>query len=262
MSEKKQISAFRAAFPYTIPVMAGYVFLGITYGILMRTSGFSFWYPMVTSLIIYTGSMEFLTVSILLSSFNPASAFATAVMVGARHLFYGISLLRTYRHMGWRKFYLIYATSDETFSIVYTTPVPEGVVAGDFYMWISFLDQMYWFAGATIGGLFGGLLRFNTEGLDFVMTAMFIVILLNQWLKDGTSVRTAARDHIPELTGIFGSLVCLLIFGPDHFIIPAMAVILVVLTLMRPVLDPVWYRQKKAIPAAPRDENDEREEKK
>ncbi len=227
----------KKAFPHTIPVMAGYVFLGITYGILMRTSGFPVWLPTVTALIIYTGSMEFLMVSILASSFNPASAFVTAVMVGARHLFYGISLLSKYRDMGWKKFYLIYTTSDETFSVVYTTPVPEDVDKGRFYFWISLLDQMYWVIGTTIGALFGSIITFNTEGLDFVMTAMFMVIFLNQWVKDGTAVKTMLKDHISELVGIGGSILCLLIFGPDKFIIPTMIVILIALAAFRKVLD-------------------------
>ncbi len=232
------LQAFKAAFPHTIPILAGYGFLGITYGILMTTSGFPIWLPMVTSLIIYTGSMEFLMVEILASAFNPVSAFVTAIMVGARHLFYGISLLGTYRNMGLKKFYLIYTTSDETFSVVYTTPVPDGIDKGRFYFAVSLLDQMYWFLGSTIGALFGGLITFNTEGLDFVMTAMFVVILLNQWFKDGTSVKTMLRDHISELVGILGSVICLLIFGPDQFIIPTMIVIFAALTLLRPILDP------------------------
>ncbi len=238
-------AAFRAVFKYTLPVMAGYIFLGTTYGILMRTSGYPVWLPVVTALIIYTGSMEFLMVGILASAFNPAAAFATAVMVGARHLFYGISLLGTYQNMGAKKFYLIYTTSDETFSIVYTTPIPEGIDKGKAYLIISLLDQIYWVGGALIGTLFGGLITFDTTGLDFVMTAMFVVILLSQWVKDGTALKTMLKDHISELVGIFGSLLCLIVFGPDHFIIPAMIVIFVALTLLRPVLDPEYPKTLK-----------------
>ena len=234
MKEKNgYASAFKAVFRYTIPVLAGYVFLGITYGILMRTSGYPAWLPVVTALIIYTGSMEFLLVGILASAFNPAAAFATAIMVGARHLFYGISLLGTYRDMGPKKFYLIYTTSDETFSIVYTTPIPEGID-----------KEMYWVAGALIGTLFGGLITFDTTGLDFVMTAMFVVILLSQWVEDGTALKTMLKDHISELVGIFGSLLCLIVFGPDHFIIPSMIVIFVALTLLRPILDPEFKQNQ------------------
>lgn len=225
MKKHESTAALRAAFPCTIPVLAGYLFLGITYGVLMATSGFPYYYPILTALIIYTGSMEFLLVHILLSSFNPVSAFATAFMVGARHLFYGISMLPKYRNMGWKKFYLIYTTSDETFSINYTAKVPEGVDRGMFYFWVSFLDQMYWVTGSALGGIGGSLISFNTDGLDFAMTAMFTVILVQQWMRD--------RSHISELTGFLGSLICLKIFGPDNFIIPSMIVIFAVLTLAR-----------------------------
>ncbi len=232
-------AALKAAFPHTLPILAGYGFLGITYGILMTTSGFPFWLPIVTALIMYTGSMEFLMVQILLSSFNPLSTFVTSLMVGARHLFYGLSLLGTYRDMPWwKKLYLVFSTSDETFAIVYSTPVPEGVDKVSFHMWISFLDQMYWVIGATIGALFGGLITFNTEGLDFVMTAMFVVIFLNQWMQDGTSLRTLVIDHASEFVGVLGSVLCLLVFGPDNFIVPTMIVILIALALLRGRLEP------------------------
>lgn len=233
----RMLPALKACFSSTIPVMAGYVFLGITYGILMTTSGYPFWLPIITALIIYTGSMEFLMVDILASSFHPLSAFVTAVMVGARHLFYGISMLQKYRNTGLKKFYLIYTTSDETFAVNYVAQIPEGVDRGWYYFWVSFLDQMYWVAGSALGGIFGSFITFNTKGLDFVMTAMFTVILMNQWLADGTRFRTILKDHISEITGILGSLLCLVIFGPDDFIVPSMVVILVALTLMRRPLE-------------------------
>lgn len=234
---EKAGEALIQAFPHTIPILAGYLFLGITYGILMRTSGFPWWLPGVTALVIYTGSMEFLMTDILLSSFHPLSAFVTAVMVGARHLFYGLSMLKKYSHMGWKKFYLIYTTSDETFAVNYSVEIPPGTDRGWFYFWVSLLDQLYWFTGALIGGICGGLIHFRTEGLDFVMTAMFTVIFLDQWRKDGTSLHTLLWDHIPELAGIAGSVAALLIFGPDRFIIPAMVLILVMLAAVRPRLD-------------------------
>lgn len=222
-------SALKAAWPSTIPVLTGYLFLGITYGVLMSTSGFPFYYPILTALVLYTGSMEFLLVSILLSSFNPISTFATALMVGARHLFYGISMLPKYKGMGWKKFYLIYTTSDETFSINYSASIPEGIDRGWYYLWVSFLDQMYWVTGAAIGGIFGNMITFDTRGLDFVMTAMFVVIFLQQWMED--------KNHFSEWLGLIASGICLKVFGPDRFIIPSMVVILAALALMRKRLD-------------------------
>lgn len=230
--------AFRTALPQTVPVLAGYVFLGITYGILMVTSGFPIIYPILTAIIVYTGSMEFLLVSILMSSFHPMACFATALMVGARHLFYGISMLDRYKGTGWKKFYLIYATTDETFAVNYSAAVPENVDRGWFYFWISLLDQLYWIVGTALGAVFGSLITFNTNGLDFVMTAMFVTIFMNQWLKD------TAQGHISAGIGIAGSIVCLLLFGPEHFIIPAMLTILAALTLLRSLFE---RREKESV---------------
>lgn len=230
-------TAFRMAFPLTVPVMAGYLFLGMTYGILMVTSGFSIYYPVLTAVIVYTGSMEFLLVSILLSSFHPFVCFMTALMVGARHLFYGISMLDRYKGTGWKKWYLIYTTSDETFAVNYSAEIAPGTDRGWFYFWVSFLNQVYWVAGAALGALLGSGITFNTKGLDFVMTAMFVSIFMNQWVKD------QEKGHLSECIGIVGSLGCLVIFGADRFMIPAMAVILLSLTVLRPFLDKNEHRK-------------------
>lgn len=246
MKKKIRKSALRFAFPKTIPVLTGYVFLGITYGILMTMNGFPVWLPILTALVIYTGSMEFLLTDILLSSFNPLSAMATAFMVGARHLFYGISMLSKYRNMGWKKFYLIYTTSDETFSVNYSMDVPENIDRGWTYFWVSFLDQMYWVAGAAIGAVFGSFITIDLDGLDFVMTAMFIVIFLGQWEKDGKRLKAVLIDHVPEFIGIFGSIAALMVFGPDRFIIPAMVIILVLLLAFRKPLEKNMNKKESA----------------
>lgn len=233
------LTALRWAWPNTLPVLTGYLFLGITYGVLMTTHGFPFWLPIVTALVIYTGSMEFLLVGILSSSFNPLSALLTAVVVGARHLFYGIAMLGKYRNMGWKKPYLIFTTSDETFSVNYSARIPRDrhVDRGWFYFWVSFLDQMYWVVGSAAGAVFGSLITVDISGLDFVMTAMFMVIFLQQWFQDGTSLRHVLADHVCELIGVVGSLSALLVFGPERFIIPAMAIILVLLLAIRRPLE-------------------------
>ena len=234
---KGRSAAVKIAFMHSIPVLAGYVFLGITYGILMVSQGFPPFLPVLTAAVVYTGSMEFLLVSILASSFNPASAFVTAFTVGARHLFYGISMLNRYKGLGPKTIYLIFATSDETFAVNYSASLPERIDWGQFYFWVTFLDQCYWIAGAALGALFGSMIRFNTRGLDFVMTAMFVSIFMDQWLKDGSGLKGFFTDHISEFTGLGASALCLLIFGPDHFIIPSMIVILAVLALARGKLD-------------------------
>lgn len=227
MASKRSVikKAFRCAFPHTIPIFAGFWFLSFAYGVLMNVSGFSFVYPMCMSLLIFGGSLEFLAVELLLSAFAPAQTFIMALMLQARHLFYGIAMLDKFKGMGWKKFYLIFGMCDETFSINYTAQIPDGVDRGWFYFFVTLLDHFYWFSGATLGGLLGGLVHFNTQGLDFVMTAMFVVIFLEQWLKE--------KRHTSALAGIGLSLICLLVFGAEDFIIPAMAAILAVLTGLR-----------------------------
>lgn len=221
----KYRKALKAAFPYTIPIFAGFWFLGLTYGIYMNVSGFSFWYPCLMSLTIFAGSVEFVAVNMLLGAFDPLQAFAMTLMINARHLFYGISMLDRYKGTGLKKFYLIFGMCDESFSINYTANIPEEVDKGWFMFSVTLLNHFYWFSGATLGGLFGSLIHFNTEGLDFVMTAMFVVIFMEQWLKD--------TKHTSSILGLALSAACLAIFGAEHFIIPAMAAILGALTFFR-----------------------------
>ena len=221
--------ALKCAFPHTIPIFAGFCFLGMTYGIYMKVSGFAFWYPMLMSLVIYGGSLEFVAVSMLLAPYAPMQAFLMTLMIQARHLFYGIALLDKFRGMGWKKHYLIFGMCDETFSINCTAEIPEDVDRGRFYFFVTLLNQIYWVLGATAGGLVGGLIRFNTEGLDFVMTAMFVVIFLEQWRKE--------KRHDSAAVGMAASVVCLAIFGADNFLIPTMVCILAVLTALRRPLE-------------------------
>ena len=179
-----RLRALKAAFPHTIPIFAGFWFLGMAYGIFMNVSGFGFWYPMVMSLTIFGGSLEFVAVSMLLGSFAPLQTLMMALVLQARHLFYGVAMLEKYRGLGWKKFYLIFGLCDETFSINCSAEIPEGVDRGWFYFFVTLLNHFYWVSGSTIGGIIGSLLQFDTEGIGFVMTAMFTVIFLEQWLKE------------------------------------------------------------------------------
>lgn len=225
MQKSLKLNALKAAFPYTIPIFAGFWFLALTYGIYMNVSGFSFWYPMAMSAIIYGGSLEFVAVSMLLSPFAPVQTFLMTLMIQARHLFYGISMLDKYKHLGAKKLYIIYAMCDETFSVNYTAKIPDGVDRGWFYFFVSLLNQIYWVSGATIGGLLGSLIHFDTTGLDFVMTAMFVVIFMEQWMKE--------KHHFSELIGLIAAVGCLLIFGADNFMIPTMVCILAALSFLK-----------------------------
>ena len=227
MQNKRKVlkKALYAAFPNTIPILAGFLFLGMTYGIYMNVSGFSFWYPCLMSLTIFAGSVEFVAVNLLLGAFHPIQALAMTLMLNARHLFYGISMLDRFRGLGLKKIYLIFGMCDETFSINYTAEIPPDVDRGWFMFFVTLLNHLYWFAGATLGGIFGSFITFNTEGLDFVMTAMFVVIFLEQWLKE--------ERHESSLLGIGLSVLSLIAFGADGFLIPDMLSILAVLTLLR-----------------------------
>ena len=225
MVSKKIKAAFFAAFPNTIPILAGFLFLGIAYGIYMNQSGFKFYYPMFMSFIIFAGSVEFATVSWLLGSFDPINIFFLTLMINARHLFYGLSMLEKYNIPGWKKLYLIYGMCDESFSINATVDVPKDIDKGLFMFFVTMLNQIYWVAGATIGGIFGSFIPFDTKGLEFVMTALFVVIFLENWLKE--------KDHSASVIGLFISFICLMIFKGTNFIIPSMIIILSILTLLR-----------------------------
>lgn len=221
----RYIRALKAAFPHTIPILTGFCFLGMTYGIYMSVSGFAFIYPFLMSLTIFAGSMEFVAVNMLLGAFNPLQSLAMALMINARHLFYGISMLDRYKGTGRKKLYLIFGLCDETFSINYTTPVPEGIDKGWFMFFVTVLNQLYWVTGTALGWLIGNVIPFSTEGLDFVLTAMFVAIFLDQWMKE--------KNRVSGVMGLGISLLCLIVFGADRFIIPAMALILAALTLAR-----------------------------
>lgn len=210
--------ALRAAFPLTIPIAIGFLFLGMSYGFLMRSKGFSFLYPMLMSLFIFAGSMEFVTVNLLLSAFNPLYAFFLTLMVNARHLFYGISMLDKYRNTGLKKYYLIYGMCDESFTINCTVSPPKGVDKGWFMFFVTLLNHSYWVIGSTLGALLGYVIHFNTKGIEFVMTALFVVMFMNQWEE--------TKDHRSALIGVLCSFVCLLIFGSANFILPSMALII------------------------------------
>lgn len=222
-------SAFLAAFPNTLPILAGFLFLGITYGVYMNVSGFPFWYPTVMSLTIFAGSMEFVTANLLLGAFEPLQAFLLTLAINARHLFYGISMLDRFKGTGLKKGYLIFGMCDESFSVNYSATVPDGVDRSWFMFFVTLLNQIYWVAGATLGGVFGSLVSFNTKGLDFVMTAMFAVIFLDQWMKE--------KHHVSSLLGLAIPVFCLLLFGSERFLIPAMLALLLILTCLRKPLE-------------------------
>lgn len=226
MKRKSIITAsLKAAFPKTIPIMAGFLFLGTTYGILMNSKGFGALFTVMISVTVFAGSMQFVAVNLLLGAFNPLQALLMTLMINARHIFYGVSMLDKYKGLGWKKLYLIFGMCDESFSINCTSDIPGNCDKGWYMFFITLLNQLYWICGTAIGALCGSVINFNIEGIDFAMTAMFAVILLEQLLNKNS--RTSA------VYGLGVSLLCLIIFGSGSFIIPSMIGILLILALAK-----------------------------
>lgn len=219
IGEKNMKEALKFSFPKTMPIMAGYLFLGASFGILAVSQGIS---PLITalmSLLIFAGSMQFAAVNILQASFNPIGALMLTLMVNARHIFYGITMLKPYSHMDWKKYYTIFGLTDETFSLNVSLEIPELINKNWVYFFITGLNQLYWVLGTIIGILLSNLISFNTEGIEFVLTALFVTIFVEQWLS--------TDDHTSALTGLIAAIISLMLFGPDNFLIPAMIAIIV-----------------------------------
>lgn len=213
--------ALRAAFPATVPVLTGYFCLGLAYGLLMAANGYGPLWSVLMSAIGFGGSMQYAAMSILVTAFEPLQAFLLTLMVNARHIFYGLSMLERYKGLGWARAPLIYTLSDETFSLVSTLDPPEGVERRDFFLCISLLDYGYWVLATALGGVLGSVLDFNAAGLDFALTALFVVLFLEQWKEP--------ERRGAGVIGVACAAVSLAVFGPDNLVIPAMVLILAAL---------------------------------
>lgn len=218
--------AFRAAFPLTLPVLAGYLVLGIGFGVLLQRAGFGIGWALLMSFTIYSGSMQYVGVSVLSGGISLLNAAVITVTVNARYLFYGLSMLERFRGLGWKKLPLIFGLTDEAYSIICTTPVPIGMNRGVFYLALSMLNQSYWIMGSCIGSLIGSAFAFDSAGMEFSMTALFVVLFVEQWLTDKDS-------RILAVIGVGLSFLCLVILGADRFIVPSMILIVVVLAFLR-----------------------------
>ena len=233
MSKKSSTKALAAAFPVTIPILTGFLLTGITCGVFATSLGLPWWAPTFMSIAIFAGSAEFIVASLLVAPFNPLQTFLTIFIVNARHLFYGLSMLQRYRETGRAKPYLIYAMCDETFSLNYATEPPAGVDRTKFMLWISLLNQASWVAGCTLGGAFGSMLDLSRlKGISFAMTALFVVIFVDQWMKDKT--------HTGSLIGLAAAAAALALFGAGDFMIPALAAILGATLLLRGRIEPAY----------------------
>ena len=217
--------AAKTAFFDTIPVMTGYLFLGIGFGIIMQQNGFGLGWAVAMSVFIYAGSMQYVGVGLLTGGAGLVTAALATLLVNARHLFYGISMINAYKGTGKKKPYLIFALTDETYSLVSREQLPRGVERNAYFFLVSLFDQCYWVAGTVLGSMAGSLIPMNFEGIDFALTALFVTIFVEQWLS--------SKDHFPAIVGVVSAAACLLLFGPETFLIPTMILIAVILILQR-----------------------------
>ncbi len=228
-------AAAKAAFPRTIPVMAGYLFLGTAFGIVLRAKGFGPLWALAMSLFIYAGSMQFVAAGLMAAAFSPLTALIMTLLVNARHLFYGLSMLEPFEKMGWRKPYMVFSLTDETYALLSGMEPPKTAADYDAFFCISLFNQAYWVIGSLIGSLAGEWLVFDTDGIAFAMTALFLVIFVEQWLgvEKEKAVKNLFLAHGPALIGVCVSIVSLAIFGPDNFLIPAMGGLLILFAAFR-----------------------------
>ena len=218
-------SLLKKAFTATLPIMAGYLVLGVGFGIILKSKGYGVLWAFAMSTVIYAGSMQYLAIELICGGVGLLTTALTTLMVNARHLFYGISMVDKYKNAGKAKPYLIYALSDETYSLVCVDMDMEEGERNKFCLLVTALDQFYWVLGSVLGSLLGAVIEFNTEGLDFALTALFVTVFVEQWLS--------TKDHAAALVGVGASIICLVIFGSGSFLIPSMVAITLALTLMR-----------------------------
>lgn len=223
----------------TFPVFAGYLVLGIGFGVMLAKRGFSAYWATLMSCTMYAGSMQYVAVDLLADAVTVGYALLMTFLVNVRHVFYGVSLIDKYRGTGWRKFYMMFALTDETYSLVSTTELEAGVDRKNYYFLVSLCDQIYWICGCTIGALMGNFIEFNSAGIEYAMTALFVCIFADQWLSVGGR-KILCGKHISAMVGAGATLASLVVcnmLGTEYFLIPSMIIILVSLILLRPVLD-------------------------
>lgn len=213
--------AFRAAFPFTVPVLTGYLFIGIAFGVMYQEKGYNFLWAILMSILVYAGSGQYLAVNFFAPGVSFLDVIFMTFMVNIRHIFYGLSLLERFGKMGKKRLYMIFSLTDETYSLFFVTKIPKDVPEDKFLFAIALLDQSYWVIGSAIGAMAGALIPFQAEGIDFAMTALFIVIFVEQWLAGG--------NRIPAVIGLVSAAVMRFIFGSDSFILPSMICIMICL---------------------------------
>lgn len=214
--KKEILREIRFAFTQTIPVLLGYIFLGIAFGLLLQDAGYSFWWAFFCSLVIYAGSMQFVLVTLLTGGVSLIYAAVMTLFINGRHIFYGLSFIEKFRKMGSAYPYMIFSLTDETYSVLCSLKVPDRMSEKRVSFLIALFDHSYWIIGSVLGAVIGELITFDTRGIDFSMTALFVVIVLNQWME--------SREHRPAIIGAVIGIVCLFLFGADKFLLPALTI--------------------------------------
>lgn len=221
-------SSFKSAFPQTLPVLAGYVSLGIAFGILLRDAGYGVIYAFLMSLFVFAGSAQFLCVELLVANATLPQVAFLIFLLNFRHFFYGLTMISHYRNVK-NKWYLIFGLTDETYALLSANKIPSTVEKSDFYFAVTLLNHVYWISGSIIGSLVGALIPFDMTGIDFAMTALFAVLVVEQWKSHS--------KHFPAILGFSVSILSILIFGAENFIIPTLIIICVILLLFKNQLE-------------------------
>lgn len=239
MGQKQQSVSrqIRFAFLQSIPVMLGYLFLGFAFGLMLQNAGYSYWWAFLTSVVVYAGSMQFVLVTLLSGGASLAYAAVMTLFINGRHIFYGLSFVEKFRKMGKAYPYMVFSLTDETYSVLCGLKVPDGMSEQRVSFWISLLDQSYWIAGSVLGALIGQLVSFDATGVDFSMTALFVVIVLNQWME--------MKEHRPALIGLGVGFGALLLLGAERFLLPALMVTMLILLAIRPLMGNAEEKEEK-----------------
>lgn len=213
----------------TLPVLFGYLFLGIAFGLLLQNTGFDFLWALLISTFVYAGSMQFVLVSLLGNQIGLFSIALLTLTINSRHIFYGLTFIEKFKTMGKAYPYMVFSLTDETYSLLCSAKVPDNLEENKVFFFMAVFDQLYWITGSVIGAIVGQLITFNSTGIDYAMTALFIVIFVEQWLS--------SKTHLPSFIGIICGIFCLLVFGPDNFILPSLLLAVGLLTIFKPYIE-------------------------
>lgn len=225
---QRRMKEVRYAFLQSVPVMLGYLFLGVAFGLMLQNAGYDCWWAFLCSLFIYAGSMQFVLVTLLTGGVSLVNAAVMTLFVNGRHIFYGLSFVEKFRYMGKMYPYMVFSLTDETYSVLCGLRVPENMSEKNISFMIALFDHIYWIVGSVVGAAVGQMITFNSTGIDFSMTALFVVIVLNQWM--------GGREHRPTLVGFVSGITALALLGSDNFLLPALTAAVIILLLIRPVM--------------------------